>query len=128
VTQFTPTSTGLTSTRASRFWSQLSITSKVRSPYLFLIPYRQLPVPMLSYRSCKHQCSGSTSYCAPGSGSTRQRYGSGSGSGPLSSSKKVRKALIPSVMTSFGQFIFEKLCKCTFKSIKQKKISFLLAS
>jgi hypothetical protein len=45
-----------------------------------------------------------------GSGSTSQRYGSGSF---YHHAKIVRKILIPTIF--FLLFIFEKLCKCTFK-------------
>ncbi len=56
----------------------------------------------------------------PGSGSTSQRYGSGSGSSPPSGSfyyhaKIVRKTLIPTILWLFLLFISEKWCKCTFK-------------
>ncbi len=52
----------------------------------------------------------------PGSGSISQGYGFGSGSF-YQQTKIVRKTFIPTVfVTSFGLFIFEKLCKCTFKN------------
>jgi hypothetical protein len=53
----------------------------------------------------------------PGSGSFRQMYGSESGSGSFyHQAKKIKKNLDSyCFVTSFGLFIFEKLCKCTFK-------------
>jgi hypothetical protein len=55
-------------------------------------------------------------------GFVSQRYGSCSGSGSFyHQAKKVRKTLIPTSYF-FMAFIFEKLCKCTFKKYKQKKL------
>ncbi len=51
----------------------------------------------------------------PGSGSSYQRYGSGSGSF-YQQAKIVRKTFLPAVfVTSLWPFIFEKCCKCTLK-------------
>ncbi len=57
-----------------------------------------------------------------GSGSISQRYGSGSGSESFyHHAKIVRKTLLLLFFDSFWLFIFEKRCKCIFKSNKQKK-------
>ncbi len=54
-----------------------------------------------------------------GSGSVMQRTGSGSRSGSFYyHAKIVRKNLIPTI---WWLFIFEKLCKCTFKKVISRK-------
>ncbi len=53
-----------------------------------------------------------------GSGSISQRYGSGSGS-DYHQAKKKKNLDSYCFVTSFWLFIFEKWCKCTFKSNKQ---------
>ncbi len=64
----------------------------------------------------------------PGSGSTSQKYGSGS----FYHAKILIKTLILLFCDSFWLFIFEKWCKCTFEKYYAEKIvlkiSFLLAS
>jgi hypothetical protein len=74
-----------------------SESGKMSDPNPDLVPVPNLTLGVPLYTTCRYQCSGfgstgSTFFAPPGSGSTSQRYGSGSGSF-FHQAKIVRKTL-----------------------------------